>query len=346
MRKNAIIKGIFVFLFITFLALLSSALCEAQQKKDKTSASQKPVKLPRMIPFSVHGHVTKDGKGVPGVKVSLIAIRRVSSLLQRRLLAPVSSTDKNGRYSFVVHQKNEGKKYRLVPRHPAFAPGQHFYPRQKEFTLTKSMRVNFTFTPPKFTVQGTSKTTTGRKLYRTEMRLHQVLGPHQYKYIGTKQGSICTFKLDYDVHGKKFRLQPRHLQVGVFGVYFTPKEEIFTLTSDKEIPFTYTGPLPDLMVAGVKRPTSYIIITIKNIGKLGAGKCNLFLGYNTYNSATGANPYTIVERIVPALAAGASTELQFFKPVPSGQRITVRLIRVDYGNKVVESDESNNKWGN
>ena len=101
----------------------------------------------------------------------------------------------------------------------------------------------------------------------------------------------------------------------------------------------------DLMVAGVRRPTSYIIITVKNKGKLGAGKFKLLLGYNTYDKTTGANPYSTTERKISALAAGASIERHFFIPLPATKRISISLIRVDYGNVVVESDESNNKWG-
>jgi len=345
MRKHKITRNLIILGIFALVGLFGSFLCEAQTKTNVPAASQRPPKRPRIIPFSVRGHVFKDGKGVKNVRVMLVPIQRLTRLKRFRAIAPSAVTDKNGRYSFSIDPKKEGRNYKLVPKHPAFPAGKHFMPWEKKFILTKSLTVNFKFQPPKYIVKGISKTATNRELYRTEMRLHRVVGPHQYKYITTLKGSTCKFELDYDFHGKKFRLQPRHLQMGVFGVGFTPKESRFTLTGDRQENFVYNGPLPDLIVAGVRRSSSYIIITLKNQGKLGAGKHKLLLGYNTYDKTTGANPYTKVERPISGLAAGASTELHFFKPVPATKRISISLIRADYGNRVVESDERNNKWG-
>jgi len=342
MRKKSLIRNLVILAILSFSGLFGSFLCEAQKKIKPPVSNQPPPKGPRIIPFSVWGKVLKDGKGVPNIRVKLVRVQKLVSLKQRRVKPAEERTDSNGRYSFSIDPKLEGQEYKLIPKHANFPQGKHFWPREKEFTLTRSMRLDFKFNPPPLKIRAFSKTAKNLFIYRTKMRLHQVLGTHQYKYIETKRGHICKFELDYDYYGKKIRIQPMHMLLGIYCVGFSPKQEQFYLTADRDVHFAYSGPLPDLDVIKVERPRGYIIATIKNIGNLAAGKFYMKISYRQYNKTTGDNPYKESERIIRGLEAGESKEVRL--GVSSSSNIHIRRVNIvlDTGKIVVESDENNN----
>ena len=178
--------------------------------------------------------------------------------------------------------------------------------------------------------------------------MHEVLGPHQYKYIGSEQDinkSYYKFELDYDYIRKKVRIRPRHPYATIYGFGFTPNEARFDLTLKTVVDFIYSGPLPDLTILSVRRTTDKVDVTVKNIGGLKAGKFKVEIFYDLYNKSTGGGGFKSKERYVSELAAGASVVVDFY--VPSQPHISISKLRAmaDRPGYLVESDEGNNQWG-
>ena len=149
-KGRIFLKIISFCIIFALLALIGPQLLNAQKSKTKKlpTTKQPPPKGPRIIPFKIWGNVVKDGKAVPNVRIKLTRIQNLVSIKKRVVKPNEVRTDKNGRYSFSIDPKMEGQKYKLMPKHPNFPPGKWLWPQEKEFTLTKSMKIDFKFNPP------------------------------------------------------------------------------------------------------------------------------------------------------------------------------------------------------
>lgn len=344
MKNKRILRYLVVLGILIYWSCFSAFLYAAQTKTPSSKSAVKQTGA--QLPLNVHGVVWSEGKGLKGVEISLVQVAGAG----RSLPVEKHTTDDTGHYSFLIAPENTGKNYEIHPRYLNFPTGQYFTPNVGKFTLSGNMKIDFQFHPPHVKIKGMAVTSDGRKIMDVEVSLSEVLGTHQFKYIGSQKtnvGGLYAFELDNDKLGKKFLIRPRHPQLTIIGLYFTPNEKEFKLTGDTTINFVYNGPLPDLLLTNKQllpnaQNARIMIFTITNQGGLASGPCTFEMGYNEYSKSTQANPYKTVKRPVPGLEAGTSHDIEISLPPDADKEYKFRRTYVDCFDTVIESNEKNN----
>jgi hypothetical protein len=210
------------------------------------------------------------------------------------------------------------------------------------FVLAQTNKQNFKFYPPTYRIKVLPQGPKNEKMVGAECRIHQILGPGKLKLIGQETGTAFKFPLDFDYYGKLFRVHVRHPMRNTFGVGFTPMNEIFKLKGPEKFIFVYNGPLPDLIISGINKSSkNRVLVEIKNIGNLAAGKFKVKAFYSIY---TEGNKVKTRENIMPINGLAPNETADFVWSAAPGYEVFLDYAIIDPGGVIVESNRKNNTY--
>jgi hypothetical protein len=338
-----------LFIIIAFFTILAVSAWGEVKKPVGTAnntMTQQARAVANQMLTGVRGHVKNSigMMGKEGVEMMLYEGNAGSPVWQKS-----SKTDSAGSYSFGNLTDKVGKTLKIAA---GSGLGQiPFSPNNIEFVLVSGINTMKDIYYTQLNVPITVKVWTPDSVAISGVKVteYYVLNGQDIALeskITTNDGYCKFININEANIGKDFVIKPNDPKYQSFN----PVEKRFKLANSSPIDFyfTYTGPLPDLIVSAVsekadKIHTSKVSFVVTNQGNAPSGPCYLMFKYKEvdFYGRTKLDPPD-VHSYIPALAPGASYTDEGVTRSFADWMINLFGYMVDYENVVGESNGNNN----